>query len=85
MIDLPVPPGLPIPSARLLRHHDVHRPDCRCETCEPYRPDLPEPLAQPRIGELMILGILAGNAIAFAIDPHGSVQALLDVARSFAS
>ncbi|MDQ2762106.1 MAG: hypothetical protein M3Y22_00980 [Pseudomonadota bacterium] len=79
MIDLPIPPG------HLLRDDDVHRPECRCETCEPYRPDLPEPLAEPRIGELMILGILAGNAIAFAIDPHGAWAALADAFRSFAS
>lgn len=79
MIDLPIPPG------RLLRAHDVHRRDCGCETCEPYRPDPARPLSPAWIGVWMIAGIVTGNTIAFAVDPQGSAQALLDVARSFAS
>lgn len=79
MIELPVPPG------RLLRSHDVDRPDCRRDEPGPACPSSPESPSAQQIGGLMILGVIVGNAIAFAIDPHGSWAALADIFRSFGS
>ncbi|TPG14388.1 hypothetical protein [Sphingomonas oligophenolica] len=63
----------------------IHDRRCDCPRCAPPGPSVPDRLTANDIGKLMIAGVLAGNAIAFAIDPHGSAQALLAVVQSFAS
>ena len=55
----------------------LHPQDCGCPSCEPYAPSTPKRLSAVDLGTLAFAGVIAGNLIAFAIDPAGATRALL--------
>ena len=64
---------------------EIHDHDCACPSCEPYVPSVPRELSLGDMCRLTAGGIGVAHVIAFTVDPTGSLAALTDALRTFAS